>query len=552
MRQGLLPFPAVFLLAALGPVGCGADGLDDGATAPVEQTLVGPPEPSPTLARPEVGYLGHCTGTLIHDRFMLSAEHCVGYPVAGRLLWLRFTLEDGTVLPDYRMDRSWVQPPWLEPSSPDFPKYGSEVASLNSDLWLARITTVVDSRVPRATLATCYPPAGTLVSIFGYGNFGAISCPGEGADAGLGDGQKRSRNYAWGVKNANPEWLLPGCSGDSGGPTFDAPLNGGNLMCTTGSATGAGSAIHFREQIYEQMRLLINSPNPPQRWLVGTRRSGTVKWSETAADAAACEAKCINHDTCQTWSLKGTTCSQMEYLASWIPAAGYTSGIRPITETGSNRAGGTLLTTVAAISATQCAASCGRDISCKAYVYAGPTDCKLYSTVGIRTSDASKVSGVKQATETSVNRATGDILPVGTTTTASLCADSCAKTVDCQAYTWVASNAKCYRKRAFSGPSTGQSGLTSAAKRRAPLPNVALGGTVVPGFEGLVTSPRTEEACRSACEQRKDESGAQKCVGYSTLEPQFGEPRKCWLFSNVTSERGYSDMYSGYTGLTFF
>jgi hypothetical protein len=217
--------------------------------------------------RPEVGTYRGCTATLIHREFILSAEHCASSLDAAVQGQATFTIDATPALPIVRQRN--ISSAWMLPHFPNFPLRAG--AALNSDILLARLSSPVTDFAPAKIDASGVSFAGTIVSVFGFGKF-ATSAP-DACRTAPSDGAKRAVDFSWGVPWAGgtgAPW--PVCAGDSGGPTFRGLVaGGGELLTVTSNPNVAGSAVHYREEIYEQMRWMFGT-----RWVAGTFREGVA------------------------------------------------------------------------------------------------------------------------------------------------------------------------------------------------------------------------------------------------------------------------------------
>jgi hypothetical protein len=143
------------------------------------------------------GEWGFCTATLVDRKIAITAGHCIDYKTnhkKGNYGYLEVKWKakdiDSILTTRYRVDaiHSFGVPP-----------FGSD-----HDIALVRLDTAVPCEVARPTrLAKNAPPAGTIVSKWGYGG-----CDG-----------KKDRKRAVHLRRGQRGDF--GCSGDSGGPTLD-------------------------------------------------------------------------------------------------------------------------------------------------------------------------------------------------------------------------------------------------------------------------------------------------------------------------------------------
>jgi hypothetical protein len=529
---------ALGLSACSGPSGDDA-GVPERSVGSAAQPLVGA---SVTLERPEVGMLhapgwgAGCTATLMHQRFIVSAAHCVAYPVAHRNDRIQFTTQANELV-DYIIDRAWILPPHLSLSADGamHAKYDTQ-AALNADIYIGRLTRWVDSSVATpARIATRFPSDGSTVSIFGYGSFGPEACSSDSDDS------KRARNFVWGPP------LYPICGGDSGGPVFDAGLPSGNQLTVNGNDSGLGSLVHMRERLYEEMRKMLNWPSPPARWLIGSTRQAAVTATRTAASPAACEDECIKDASCRAWNLDGSSCALMATIGPWVPSATATSGIRPIVEPSRAR-GGELISTEPAISPHHCAALCGLNAECKSYSHNTSTSrCSLFKSQMAPSANSSAASGIRRPAEPSMSRS-GTRMSESQEPSPQACETKCSQKFDCQSYTFSyvdnGTSGTCQLKYGAPAPQSAGVSFVSAMKRSIPLSETRIEGTVLRNW--YTPAPRLGDVCRADCES--DTS----CVAYNIADPAFGVPLRCQLLSSVSREVGAFDTSASYRGLSFF
>ena len=153
-----------------------------------------------TLARPEVGTFGFCTGTLILPQYVITASHCFNhfstiYTPSSRPSF-SIDREDGTRT-SYPVDRVF--------------SFGYPIGSY--DVALVRLTQAVPREIAApARISATSPREAALVTVMGYG------CTARG---GRIDGLKRQRVTRVSI-DENGSWTTQNslCPGDSGGPIF--------------------------------------------------------------------------------------------------------------------------------------------------------------------------------------------------------------------------------------------------------------------------------------------------------------------------------------------
>jgi hypothetical protein len=229
---------AVASFALMGFLGCGEAVVSDRREDPL---LDG----AETWERPEVGLISvggiRCTATLVTDRVLVSAAHCLGYRSASASgNYGTFTVRTG---PDAAPLRFQVA------------RYRSFSRSLGrTDVALLLLSSPVPSTVARpAGLARARPSVGERLTVYGYG------CTVRGTQIGFGT--KRKRDFLEGQRVDNL------CPGDSGGPVIHASTNEvSRVNSSYGSYDGFGDVPTFYEEIRAQITAWgesLERPAPP-------------------------------------------------------------------------------------------------------------------------------------------------------------------------------------------------------------------------------------------------------------------------------------------------
>ncbi|HET7544431.1 MAG TPA: PAN domain-containing protein [Polyangiaceae bacterium] len=434
-----------------------------------------------TSARPEVGIVngnsaGFCTGTLISQRFFITAAHCIGGNAREASAGNTFTIGSNSypIVDVYGLDG---HPQTVEPGPNGLSIY---------DIAIGRLATPVPTSVATpATIADREPSNGEWVTDIAYG-----------CTESEGHGNKHYRSFQWPFSDGT---LL--CGGDSGGPLFLGDLAGqpGELI---GINSGTPAFIVFPARVKSRIEALVRSLDGGEQAPLQTginRSGGDLPGSPVStASASTCRQACAERPDCRSFTFTSpSSCSLKANVPSGSSSSSSTSGVlwRGL-EIGWDRPGPAFAAPITA-NAEACRDVCSRNTQCRAFSWvASNSACYMKTFVPRAVPVANVTSGI------SMSQAQFD-LPSGTNLGAALsgktpdtCEQACASNAACKAYTVSLSTQSCQLKSS-AGPVDGPLGCTncvSGIKKPLEMDIDRNGGDIAVQF-----SVPSAEVCQQRC-----------------------------------------------------
>jgi PAN domain/Trypsin len=473
---------------------------------------------TPTTARPEVGWIGNCTATLISSRYFITAAHCIGYQARAQFRTFRITL-DPPPAPPANPRRSFdVNAIYSFDGDPSDPNDNNGVGTY--DIAVGRLEEDVPNDVAMpASIANRNPVAGETVTSIGFG------C--NQTDPLSGIGTKRFITHEY------PS-IGRGCEGDSGGPIFAGNLaQRGRLLGVISSSSSAALPASLKLRIEALMRSLDDGTLEPLEQNTDRPGGNLRPMPSFAVTAAECRSECAARPDCRAFSfVPNQDCWLKSSVTPATARTGVTSGVmvRGL-EPGYQRLGPDSETVTAAsvtecrdkcskredchaftfilghchvfprvyeagrdsrlfsgLSLTQsafylegsrvpgglfsapspdaCEAWCARSSGCVAYAWTPPSVCELRNAVSESTACEDCRSGIMKSLELETDRPGADLpnMPISPVASAADCQLRCVQHNDCRAFTWVIASRNCWLKGFVASPAPSV-GMVSGIRR---------------------------------------------------------------------------------------
>jgi hypothetical protein len=486
-----------------------SDVADDGDDGEIGSAVQGGTR---TLLRPEVGGQG-CTFTLISQRLFLTAAHCGGHAalrIGGDPI--RFIYPDGR--------KTWRDVDRIYSLSTIF------TAAHASDLAIGRLVEPITDMTP-ATMQTVLPARGAPVTFVGYG------CT-DPANPGKGAAIKRYREGGFAQTSFS-------CPGDSGGPLFTGNFsaNGGMVSVMSGQGDVYAHLGHHSERLAATIRSMSGGLEPE------FDRPGTAFFTGFALFGALCAKLCDADPRCRSFSfhVPSKICRLKPALFPLVPAADYVSGVPGVFPGIKVDYPGNDIAVIADTTADGCRSECARRSGCAAYTSLGDR-CWLKSAASAPVPCPECVSDVRRGFEHGWDRPGGDMKRIRASDPKG-CAAWCEATDLCRAFTYAASQSRCYLKSSVPPPLAGE-GMVSGVRSGLEV-NVNRSGSDIHDF---VTDEAIPQVCQTRCRNIR------RCSSWTmTLEapgPQGWGAGRCWLKSGFPAPSPLDGAVSGTNGRDFF
>lgn len=518
---------ALLVLGACEGAAPEADAPEADDIARDERGLVGG---TTTSLRPEVGRFwngrgGACTATLIHERYVLTAAHCLDYPDYQNVAVLAGTQVQiaGT---NYAVDRI---------HSFAYSRYEyTQSGDRTTDLALLRLSTAVPSTsATPARLATRMPRSGERVTLFGFG------CTNRSPQSGGGSKQYFEFDF--------PSATQALCPGDSGGPAFiGSRTAGGELWGVNSDYSGSGTFSTWDDIFGDVTGRKVEIEAIIRYWEGDNTEPGFDRpgadyrslWIYTN-DVRDCRRECEQDPQCRAYTYRAPNASS-SYGYCWLknkitpmrPLAGFTSGTIGAVKSGLGFSGGFSSFTPSPATAEACAQACSQNASCQSWRFSGTT-CTFSAAHETLSVAAGSAAGHRQpARETNTDRWGADYRSFATSS-ANTCERTCAREARCAAFTHYSGT--CFLKETEGAPST-LSAATSGVRRGLES------NTDRPGsdYRNFVPSSPDPEHCQAAC------ASESSCKAFTYVPPSGSSSARCFLKSQVAGAYNTDGMRSGY------